>query len=384
MNDESDACTTDAARGEARSESLRPTRAGGCDRHGFEFVGVERQHDLEPDTCVEHGLRHEDVGAGGEGSVGKADPAFRDERPDLLLDVGLEVRRKATRTLCLVDEMAAVIQDERGRERVERPGVGPNRFAHEAQLATGHGHRGVVLAGDLHCDAKRGGGRVDVADDQRGFGFGRFLPIVVGRSRRAVGRDEAARLVRQLARPVDVAREQSQRRGVDAREEPSELLRGGLVEVCGPAQEVAPAGSVRCQRLVLGESRDERGRIFPQRDRNVDGGREPSQQLGCGKAGSPDRARPSECERRHEPRLEVIRFGFDRRHRLVVPDEHVAPRDRGASLPHQVVGHARKVPRGDRPVARACRHRFPTSESGSGPARSDPPGLSALRGCCGS
>ena len=118
--------------------------------------------------------------------------------------------------------------------------------------------------------------------------------------------------------------------------------RGRFVEIRGPAQEVLPSGPARRERFVLGQSRHEGRGVFAQRDRDVDGRRESFQQVGCRDPGAPGRARTSQRERGDEPRLEVVGIGLHRRHRLVVRDEHVAPRDRGASLRHQVVRHTRK------------------------------------------
>ena len=84
MKEESEACTTDAARARHdRNRSAQPWHRRARPTLRFELVGVERQHDLERDPCVEHGLGHQDVGARGERSVREPDATVGEKGSDL-------------------------------------------------------------------------------------------------------------------------------------------------------------------------------------------------------------------------------------------------------------------------------------------------------------
>ena len=315
---------------QARSEPVDPVGPRRRDRDLDELVGVEGQHGLEADARVEQRLRGENVGARRERTVGETDPPLGDERADLPVDLAVELGWKAARAVALVDQMAAEVEDQRRRERGEHVGRDRVRLAHESKLAARDGHRRVVVAGQLRRDSERAFRVVDAAEDQRGLGGGCLQPVVVGRARGAVGLHQRAGALGELACAVAVAGEQSERSGVDARVVAPELHGRGLVEIRGASQTPGPIRSAGREGLVLRQARDERGGVLAQRDRHIGRRPEPDLELQRGEFG-PGRPLPNgRAQRGDETGFEVVGIGLHGRHRLVVRDQHVAVRDRGA------------------------------------------------------
>ncbi len=111
--------------------------------------------------------------------------------------------------------MPAVVQDQWRQKSVEDGAVGRGRLADEAELATRHRECREIVAGDQRRARQRTARFVDIAENQRGFRFGRFSPVVVGRFGIAVRRDQVAGVLGEVAGPFDVAGQESQRRGID-------------------------------------------------------------------------------------------------------------------------------------------------------------------------
>ena len=214
---------------QAAVETLDPCLAGGRDGASDELVAREGQDDVQLSAVGEERLRPEDVSAARERAVGIARRSAGDLGADACGDVALRLRWEAAGCVDGRDPVPAEVHDVRTGKHAEQVGVELLQFAHQAQLPACRRQSAVVTA----VQARRAGQRVAggdlVAEQERGLCL---------RRRRVIGDLPALThhltdIARLLCCTRPLARDQAQRRCIDARVIATGSLIYRLVEVAG-------------------------------------------------------------------------------------------------------------------------------------------------------
>ena len=245
-------------RRQAALEALDPAPAGRRHRRSLELLARERQLDVQLAAAFEQCLRPQDVGAARQRAVGDPDRPPVELLGDRAGDGRLLRCRKAAIRAGSRDPVAAEVRDRRACERGQHRGVDADCGAHESELAAGRRDRAEVAAVEPGGPGHGGARRVRTAEQQLGLGLrgGRVVAAVAG------GGEPVEHLGGERARRGGVAREQAQRRRVDARVVAARAREDRTVERRGTGRLAAALGSRGGQRDVLGDPRAQRGHVL--------------------------------------------------------------------------------------------------------------------------